>query len=741
MAKRDFVVLGLDCAEEVSLLKGTVGKLDGVSGLDFSLLDGTMSVTYDPEVVDQEGITAAVESAGLRVRTDDEEEASGFWATRGRRTMCIAGAVLTLAGFLSHAVLHHSLSDALVGGEGIADHVFPLVSRLFYLSAVITGGWFVFPRALASLRRRRADMNLLMSIAVVGALFIGQWFEAAAVAVLFSFSLLLESWSVERARRSIRSLMDLTPPTARYICPHDGDLMEKPVAEVPLGATVLVRPGEKFPLDGILSKGSTEVNQAPVTGESAPVVKEPGDEVFAGTINETAAVEFTSTRPASDTTISRIIRMVEDARSRRAPSEQWVEKFARYYTPAMINLALLIALVPPLFFGGSWSAWFYEALVILVIACPCALVISTPVSIVSALAAAARSGVLIKGGAHLEAAARLKAVALDKTGTITSGRPEVQEVVPLNGHTEREVLERAAAMEAHSDHPLAQAILRRAEAAGLGKVTPAERFDILKGRGAEAILDGRRFWLGSHRLLHEKGQETPEIHEQLETMAAAGYSVVTLGNENHVCGLISVADDMRPEAPAVVADLRRTGIVAVAMLTGDNRGTAEAIAARCGIREIHAELLPEDKLGIIKEIAARYGRTAMVGDGINDAPALAAADLGIAMGAAGTDAAIETADIALMADDLTRLPWLVRHAQRALRIIRQNIAFALGLKLLFMGLALAEVATLWMAVAADMGASLLVIANGLRLLQDRQEFTATSPGPGSATAKPGTPPG
>ncbi len=718
MARQDFVVQGLDCAEEVSLLKGTVGKLEGVQELDFSLLDAVMTVTFDPDRVDPAEITAAVEKAGLKVRTEQEEEA-GFWARNGRRAMCSFSGVTTLLGFVSHALLHHSLSDAFVGGEGIEDHVFPLVSRLFYLAAVISGGWFVFPKGLAALRRRRADMNLLMSIAVVGALIIGEWFEAAAVAFLFSFSLLLESWSVERARRSIRSLMDMTPATARYICPHDGDIMEKPVAEVPLGATVLVRPGEKFPLDGTLSKGVTEVNQAPVTGESVPVAKEPGDEVYAGTINESGAVEFTVTRPASDTTISRIIRMVEEARSRRAPSEQWVEKFARYYTPAMINLAFLVAVGPPLLLGGSWSAWFYEALVILVIACPCALVISTPVTIVSALAASARAGVLIKGGAYLEAAARLKVMALDKTGTITHGKPEVQEIIALSGHTDREVLERAAAMETHSDHPLAQAILRRAEAAGVTGVEPAQEFRVLKGRGAEAVIAGRKFWLGSHRLLHERGQETPEIHDRLEAMADAGHSVVVLGNDTHVCGLISVADGMRPEAPGVVADLKRAGIDPVAMLTGDNQGTAAAVAAKCGITEVHAELLPEDKLRIVREMVDRHGHTAMVGDGINDAPALAAANLGIAMGAAGTDTAIETADIALMSDDLTRLPWLVRHARRALRIIRQNIVFALGLKLVFMGLALAGIATLWMAVTADMGASLLVIANGLRLLRDR----------------------
>jgi Cd2+/Zn2+-exporting ATPase len=414
--------------------------------------------------------------------------------------------------------------------------------------------------------------------------------------------------------------------------------------------------------------------------------------------------------------------MVEGAQSRRAPSEQWVEKFARYYTPAMILLAVLIAVIPPVLLGGAWGDWFYQALVILVIACPCALVISTPVSIVAALASAARAGVLIKGGAYLEAAAHLNAIAMDKTGTITHGKPEVQEVIPLNNHTRTELLERAAAMEAHSDHPLARAILRLAEKERID-VPQAEEFQAIKGKGASATINGRSFWLGSHRLLHEKEMETSELHRQIEAMEDAGHSMVIIGNEEHVCGLISIADTIRGHAAAVIDELKKTGIQHVVMLTGDNQGTADAIAKTVGLDEVHAELLPEDKLKIVEELVRRYKHVAMVGDGINDAPALAAASLGIAMGAAGTDAAIETADIALMSDDLTRIPWLVHHAQRTLNIIRQNITFALGLKLVFMGLALANLATLWMAIAADMGASLIVIANALRLLRSSPRKT------------------
>ena len=557
-------------------------------------------------------------------------------------------------------------------------------------------------------------MNLLMTIAVIGAMIIGQWFEAGTVAFLFSFSLLLESWSVSRARRAIRTLVNLTPPTARYICSHDGEIMEKPVAAVPLGSTVLVRPGERIPLDGVITKGRTSVNQAPITGESIPVIKEEGSEVFAGTINEDGAIEFKATKPAADTTLSRIIRMVEQAQSRRAPVEQWVEKFAHYYTPAMIAVAFLVAVVPPLF-GGGWGNWFYEALVMLVIACPCALVISTPVSIVAALTAATKAGVLIKGGAFLEAVARVRVFALDKTGTLTQGHPEVQAIIPLNGHTPSELLARAAALEIHSEHPLAAAVLRKAQ---LENVKPlvAQDFRALKGRGAEASIDGHLFWVGSHRLLHEKGVEESEMHEQAQRMEDAGHSVIVVGSDRHVCGLISVADAIRPGAADLIRQLKAAGVRHVVMLTGDNQGTADAVGHAVGVDEIQAELLPEDKMLAIQEIERIHGPVAMVGDGVNDAPALATATIGIAMGAAGTDAAVETADIALMSDDLSRLPWLIRHAHRSLRIIRQNIMFALGVKAVFVVLALAHMASLWMAIAADMGTSLLVIFNALRLL-------------------------
>jgi Cd2+/Zn2+-exporting ATPase len=726
MSEIIFKVTGMDCAEEANALRQTVGALSGITGVAFNLMNGTMTVTAPEGVVAEQDILAAVGRAGMSAQTAGKaqeglslSESARFWQAQGRAVLCAASGIAVAAGFLSHWFLHGSLLDALTEGGGSGSHAFPAVSIGLYLTAVIAGGWFIFPKAASALRRFRADMNLLMTVAVLGAIAIGEWFEAATVTFLFSLSLVLEAWSIGRARDAIRALFKLAPAKARYICPQDGDIMERSVEEVPLGATVLVRPGERIPLDGRITKGSASVNQAPITGEAVPVEKREGDEVFAGTIDEDGALEVRVTKPASDTTLARIIRMVEEAQSRRAPSEQWVERFARYYTPGMMILAIAIAVAPPLVFSGDWARWFYESLVILVIACPCALVISTPVSIVAALAAAARSGVLIKGGAFLEEAGRLKVVALDKTGTVTHGRPEVQKIIPLNGHREEDLLDRAMALELHSGHPLARAVVRRAGQLGR-MVAPAEDYRELSGRGAQGTIGGRTFWIGSHRMLHEKRMETDEIHGKIDALEDAGHSVVVVGNDDHLCGFIGVADSVRGDALSLVADLKRAGARKVIILTGDNQGTARAIAEKIGADGFHAELLPEDKLKAIEAMKVRYGSVAMVGDGINDAPALAAATLGIAMGAAGTDAALETADIALMSDDLSRLPWLIRHGRRTGRVIRQNIGFALGVKLVFMGLALANIATLWMAIAADMGASLLVIMNALRLLNGRR---------------------
>ena len=713
----DYKIQGLCCAEEIKILRREVGGKPGVIALEFDVINARMSVEFDPGLLSPAQIVQAVGKSGMKAVPWERrrtEPKGTFWERHGRLVLTSASGILLLAAFVTHWAWHGSLIDALSGGHHDS-RAFPPSVMLLYLLSAFSGAWYVLPKALQAVRRLRPDMNFLMVTAVIGAFVIGEWFEAATVAFLFALSLLLEDWSVERARNAIGALLDLAPATARFRHPQHGDLQEKPVEEVPLGAIVLVRPGERIALDGEVISGQSSVNQAPITGESMPVAKSPGDQVYAGTINQDGTLEFRADRSADQTTLARIIHMVESAQTRRANSQQWVDRFSTRYTPIMLVLAVALALLSPLLAGLSWSEGVYRGLVLLVIACPCALVISTPVSIVSALTAAARHGVLIKGGLYLEAAGRLQVLALDKTGTLTTGQPEVQRLVALNGHSERELLERAAALEAGSEHPLARAILRRARETGI-EVVPAEQFTAFPGKGGEGSIGGRLFWIGSHRMLHEKSQETPAIHARAEELEDAGHTVVAIGNDSHVCGLISIADDLREDIPQILSEIREAGVRRIVMLTGDNAGTARAIAAETGIEEYHCELLPEDKVEAIGRLVRENQTVAMVGDGINDAPAMAAATFGIAMGAMGTDAALETADMALMSDDLSKLPWLIRHSRRTVRNIQQNIGFALGLKAVFIVLTLFGTATLWMAIAADTGATLLVVFNSLRLL-------------------------
>ncbi len=709
-----FRIHGMDCAEEVAVLKREVGPVVGGEGnLAFDILNAKMSVAAGSTAT-AEAVGSAVARTGMRAEPWRDGKAApareDFWERNRRTVLTTAGGVLLALACAVHGLVS-GLPAALGLTEGAAGP--PWGSLALYGLSILASGWTVFPKAWVAARRLSPDMNLLMTVAVGGAVGLGEWLEAASVAFLFALSLALEAWSVGRARRAVAALMDLTPPAARVLGPGGWEELVPP-EDVPVGARFLVRPGDRLPLDGRVADGTGGVDQSPITGESVPVQKGPGDDVFAGTINGDGLLTVESTKPASDTTLARITRMVGEAQSRRAPSEQWVERFARIYTPAVMLIALAVLLLPPLLAGGAWGAWFYRALVLLVIACPCALVISTPVTIVAALAAAARNGVLVKGGVYIETPARLKAVALDKTGTLTEGKPAVVEVVPLSGQTEAALLELAAALEARSTHPLARAVVAEAVARGLA-VRPAEDFRIIPGKGAEGMVGGVRHWLGSHRYLKERGQETLDVHKRLDAMTRAGRTVVVVGTDSHLAGLIALADRVRPGAKDVLAALRTAGIEHVVMLTGDNRGTAEVIAREAGVVEVHAELLPADKVTKVEELVARFGAVAMLGDGVNDAPALARATLGLAMGAAGSDAAIETADVALMADDLSKLPWLVRHSRRAMSVIRQNIAFSLGVKGVFVVLTFAGYSSMWGAIAADMGASLLVVFNGLRL--------------------------
>lgn len=709
----EFLVRGMDCAEEIATLRKELTGVAGVRNLSFDLLNRKMSVELDSARANADTIVSAVARTGLTAEpwSERREEHSSTDEGRARRAATtITSGVALLVGFATHVAMD-GWSAALGADESAR---VPMFARAAYATASILGAWFVVSKAWHALRRARPDMNLLMCVAVLGAIAIGEWLEAATVSFLFAVSLALESWSIGRARKAIAALIALSPTKARVIGRGNNEELVE-AATVSVGAIVLVKPGEKFPLDGRVVRGRTSVNQAPITGESVPVIKEIGSEVFAGTINEDGAVEVATVKAFADSTLSQIAKMVGEAHARRSPSEQWVERFARVYTPVVMLGALLLAIVPPLL-GGAWERWFYEALVLLVIACPCALVISTPVSIVAALVAAARQGVLVKGGVHMEVPAQLRAVAIDKTGTLTEGRPRVVAVVPRSGHDERELLEIAAAVEVRATHPLARAIVEHAAELGI-RPEAATDFQMLPGKGAHARVAGIDHWLGSHRYLEERGQEDAEAHEELDKLSASGSSVVVVGREDHVCGYIALADRLRPHTHELLADLRRAGVERIVMLTGDNRATGEAIGREAGVDEVRAELLPQDKVLAIEELVREHRVVAMVGDGVNDAPALARSSLGVAMGVAGTDAALETADVALMGDDLSRLAWLVRHSRRTLRVIRQNVAASLGVKAAFLALAFTGHASLWGAIAADMGVSLLVVLNALRLLQ------------------------
>lgn len=733
-----FRIHGMDCADEIAALKREVGPLVGEDKLAFDLLNGRMSIDVPPDAALEARVEKAVTRAGLRAEPWTEGSTSDGAISEGRRKrvqswLTTASGVFAALGFAVHAWLGGGVIAAFEAGEHAMGST-PWPSMVLYSLGVLCAVRYVAPKAWIAAKRLRPDMNLLMTIAVAGAIGIGAWFEAATVSFFFALALALEAWSLGRARRAVAALMELAPPTARLKM-EDGSERDVPAAEVRVGARIVVRPGDKVPLDGRVVAGESELNQAPITGESVPVFKTQGDEVFAGTINGEGAIEVVTTKAANDTTLAQIIRMVGSAQSRRAPSEQWVEKFARVYTPVVMVLAIAVFLVPTLLLGGAWEDWFYRALVLLVIACPCALVISTPVTIVAALAGAAKQGVLVKGGVHLETPARLKAVAMDKTGTLTEGRPQVVEVVPLGGRSESEILGMAAALEVRSAHPIAHAIL--AKAADLKIVAkPAEAVQAITGRGVVGSVSGREMWLGSRRYIEERGIGSPEILRRADGLSSAGRTIVAVGDDREVWGLVAVADAVRPEAKDIVAALHRAGIEHVVMLTGDNRATAEAIAKQTGIDEVRAELLPGDKVVAVEELVRRHGSVAMVGDGVNDAPAMGRANLGIAMGAMGSDAAIETADVALMSDDLSKLPWLVHHSRATLSVIHQNVAFSIAVKLLFTALTVIGLASLWGAIAADVGASLLVVLNGLRLLNRGQGAQRGGPSGGLRAATP-----
>jgi Cd2+/Zn2+-exporting ATPase len=687
----------MDCPTEEREIREALASVTGIEGLNFALSARTLTIAG--QAASQADAVAAIKKAGFDIipltQAPDENDAPGVAGEFIRPTLGLALAIA------AEGIDYFAPDTPIAQGIGMA----------LAACAIWLGGFSVYKKGFTALFRGRLNMNALMTVAVTGAFIIGQWPEAAMVMTLFAIAELIEAHSVDRARNAIKSLMALAPEDAEVKQP-DGTWLRVPSNSVSIDAIVRVRPGERLPLDGIVTAGTSAVNQAPVTGESLPVDKQAGDLVFAGTINEAGRLEFRVTALASNTTLARIIHAVEEAQATQAPTQRFVDKFAAIYTPAVFVLALVVAVGTPLIFGWPWLEALYKALVLLVIACPCALVISTPVTVVSGLAAAARRGILIKGGVYLEEARNLKVIALDKTGTITEGKPKLVLSEALNGHRQGDVEQLAAALAGASDHPVSKAIAQGLPASALH----AEGLRALPGRGIQADVAGARYVLGNHRLVEERNQCSPELESRLKTHEDAGRTVTLLASDAGVMGLFAVADTIKASSREALAELGKLGITSI-MLTGDNQATASAIAHQAGIERARGNLLPEDKLQAVKAMQAEYGPTAMTGDGINDAPALAQADIGVAMGAAGTDTAMEAADIVVMNDDLRRIPEAVQLSRKTSSVLWQNITLALGIKAVFFVWAIFGSATMWMAVFADMGASLIVVANGLRLLR------------------------
>lgn len=708
MGKQDtetqvYRVEGFSCAGCAGTFEKNVKRLDGV-------MDA--KVNYGASKITVEGSTTvkALEAAGafekLKVREDGKGQKQQTETSEPQSFIQKHITVMNSLLFLIFGLI----SQAINGGDN-------LITVLAFATSMLIGGYSLFVQGLKNLSRFQFDMRTLMTIAVIGATIIGEWTEGAIVVILFAISEALERFSMDRARQSIRSLMDIAPKEA--LIKRNGQEMTVLVEDIEIGDIMIVKPGQKLAMDGVVVHGHSSINQAAITGESIPVEKHTDDEVFAGTLNEEGMLEVRVTKQVEDTTISKVIQLVEDAQAERAPSQAFVDKFAKYYTPGIILVAALVAVIPPLFMGGDWQTWIYQGLAVLVVGCPCALVISTPVAIVTAIGNAAKHGVLIKGGVYLEEAGSLKAIAFDKTGTLTKGVPVVTDYILEPATDEKQLLTHVAALESLSQHPLASAIVRKAEEQDLAyKERLVTDFSSMTGKGIKGNVDGVPYIVGrptlfQHQLSIPQKQQIQELQDQ-------GKTVMVAGTDDQIQALIAVADEVRESSKQVISALHEIGIRSTIMLTGDNQSTAKAIANQIGVTDVRAELMPEDKLTAIKEFRKNKGSVAMIGDGVNDAPALAASTVGIAMGGAGTDTALETADIALMGDDLKKLPYTVKLSRRALSIIKQNITFSLGIKLLALLLVVPGWLTLWIAILADVGATLLVTANGLRLLRVKE---------------------
>jgi Cd2+/Zn2+-exporting ATPase len=743
-----FSIPEMDCPSCAGKVENALEKTEGITEIDLQPTTGTARVTYDTDRVSKHDLVEAIERAGYEVVDSAADESGTAPASVAEPTAIWTNsrAIKTWigAGFLALGLIVEFLFP--VQNIGIAEFLWYdlAVADVLFLAGIVSSGVPIVRSGYYSARNLSLDMDLLMGTAIVAATGIGYFVEAATIAVLFSIAELLENYAMDRARNSLRELMELSPDEATVL--RDGEEQTVPVEEIQVDEIVVVRPGEKISMDGVVVDGSSAVDESPITGESVPVDKSEGDDVYAGTINQEGYLELEVTSEAADNTLSRIIEMVQGAQQQKTDREQFVDRFAGYYTPTVVALALLTTIVPPLFLGGAWNVWFVRGLALLVIACPCAFVISTPVSVVSGVTSAAKNGVLVKGGNHLESMGEVDAIALDKTGTLTKGELSVTDIVPLNGHTEEELLAYASGLEQRSEHPIAEAILSHAEK----RDVPAREvldFESITGKGVQAEIEETTYYAGKPDLFAELGTDLSHTHtatdggvveaadQQCERddcvnlaertipeLQDAGKTVIVVGTDSMILGAIAIADEIRPEAKQAIKRLHDLGVERTVMLTGDNEGTAHAIAEEVGVHEYRAELLPEQKVEAIDDLFDEYGTVAMVGDGINDAPALATATVGVVMGAAGTDTALETADIALMGDDLSKLPYLYALSKEANGVIRQNIWVSLGVEILLaIGVPLGYVSIAVAVVLGDMGLSLGVTGNALRLSRLRPE--------------------
>lgn len=692
---QEYRLQNLSCANCAMKFEKNVQSIPTVEEVQLNFGAAKLTVKGDASI---EQLCAAGAFDGIKVvPASSKEETNTLFYKKKENILAGISLLFVIAGYLMGALQ----------GE---NHI---ITIGLFLIAIIIGGYTIFKDGFRNLLHFDFDMKTLMTIAVIGAAIVGEWKEGAVVVFLFAVSEALEAYSMNKARKSIRQLMDIAPATA--LVRRKGQVVELATEDVQIGDILIVKPGQKIAMDGEIINGMSTVNQAPITGESIPVKKEVGDEVFAGTLNEEGALEITVTKHVKDTTIAKIINLVEEAQAEKAPSQKFVDRFAKYYTPAIIIVAIIVGIVPPLIVG-DWHHWIYQGLAVLVVGCPCALVISTPVAIVTAIGNAARQGVLIKGGIHLEQLGHIKVIAFDKTGTLTKGVPEVTNVLAFQDTSEELLIQLVAGVEHSSQHPLAKAVLNYANNRSISSVKGTD-FQSVTGKGAYATVDNQQIFVGSVQWIQEMMEIPTIILKEIESLQCEGKSVIVVASKNSLLGIIAIADQVRSNCNNVLQNLKSIGISNTVILTGDAQTTAKAIAQQLHITDVKADLLPEDKLNAMKELQKQYGVVAMVGDGVNDAPALAVASVGIAMGGAGTDTALETADVALMADDLGKLPYTIRLSRKTLRIIKENIMFALGLKILALLLIIPGWLTLWIAIFADMGATLLVVLNSLRLIR------------------------